>query len=160
MDVKNVDSRLFLLTGTLEIVIFFLTLRMKTSLKMKNKILTKSEMQVMNILWEMQQDATISDILERYPEPRPVYTTVATFLRILHQKGFVSYKRNGMGKQYVYSPIISKATYRRQVMEEVKDTCFDGSAKSLIDFFVKEEQLSAQEVEELLAMINDLEQHE
>ena len=56
---------------------------------MKQQTLTKGEMQVMNILWSMGKGACVNDILSQYPEPKPAYTTIATFLKILEQKGFV-----------------------------------------------------------------------
>ena len=55
---------------------------------MKQQTLTKGEMQVMNVLWELQKGACVNDILVHYPEPKPAYTTIATFLKILTQKGF------------------------------------------------------------------------
>ena len=121
---------------------------------MLKQTLSKNEMQIMNILWSMQRNACVNDVIEHFPEPRPAYTTVATFLKRLSLRGYVEYKK-GEGKQYVYSPLISKATYRKKVMEEVKDICFDGSAKSLIDFFVQEEMLSDTEVSELLILIQN-----
>ncbi len=45
------------------------------------KALTKSEMQVMNILWDMQRGACVADVLARYDEPRPAYTTAAIAFR-------------------------------------------------------------------------------
>ena len=109
-------------------------------------------MQVMNVLWNIGRGACVNDILERYDEPRPAYTTIATFLKILMQKGFVEAKK-GTGKVLMYSPLMTKERYRRQVMDEVTDSLFDGSAKSLLDYFVSEEVLTADEVAELLDMI-------
>lgn len=119
---------------------------------MKERTLTKGEMQVMNVLWNIGRGACVNDILERYDEPRPAYTTIATFLKILMQKGFVEAKK-GTGKVLMYSPLMTKERYRRQVMDEVTDSLFDGSAKSLLDYFVSEEVLTADEVAELLDMI-------
>ena len=116
------------------------------------RTLTKGEMQVMNVLWSIGRGACVNDILERYDEPRPAYTTIATFLKILMQKGFVEAKK-GTGKVLMYSPLMTKERYRRQVMDEVTDSLFDGSAKSLLDYFVSEEMLTADEVAELLDMI-------
>ena len=42
--------------------------------------LTKAEMQVMNALWDMSEGGCIHDIIEKYPEPKPAYTTISTFL--------------------------------------------------------------------------------
>ena len=119
---------------------------------MKNQSLTKSEMQVMNILWDLGRGACVNDVLAHYQEPRPAYTTVATFLKILEQKGFVEH-RKGQGKLLIYSPLMTRERYRRQVMDDVKQTFFGGSLTSLITFFAKSEQLSDAEIDELIDII-------
>ena len=78
------------------------------------KTLTKGEMQVMNILWDMQRGACVADIQKQFPEPPPAYTTIATFLKVLTYKGFVEHK-NGQGKQYIYTPLITKEKYLREI---------------------------------------------
>lgn len=119
----------------------------------QQQTLTKSEIQVMNILWKMEKGACVNDILAQYPDPKPAYTTIATFLKILTQKGFVEHKK-GTGKVLVYTPLITKERYRRQVMDDVKDNFFDDSIKKMFSFFVKEEKLTAQDIQELLDMID------
>ena len=121
---------------------------------MKQQTLTKGEMQVMNVLWDLEKGACVNDILERYPEPKPAYTTIATFLKILTQKGFVEHKK-GTGKLLIYTPLITKEKYRRQVMEEVKDDFFGNSFKSMFSFFVKEEHISADDIKELLKLMEE-----
>ena len=121
---------------------------------MKQQTLTKSEMQVMNILWALDRGACVNDILAQYPDPKPAYTTIATFLKILTQKGFVEHKK-GSGKLLIYSPLITREKYRRQVMEEVKDDFFGNSFKSMFSFFVREEHLTAEEIQELIDQIKE-----
>lgn len=121
---------------------------------MKQQTLTKSEMQVMNILWDLDRGACVNDILAKYPDPKPAYTTIATFLKILTQKGFVEHKK-GTGKLLIYSPLITKEKYRRQVMEGVKDDFFGNSFKSMFSFFVREEHLTAEEIQELIEQIKE-----
>lgn len=121
---------------------------------MKQQTLTKSEMQVMNILWDLDRGACVNDILAQYPDPKPAYTTIATFLKILTQKGFVEHKK-GTGKLLIYSPLITKVKYRSQVMEEVKDDFFGNSFKSMFSFFVREEHLTAEEIQELIDQIKE-----
>lgn len=123
---------------------------------MKQQTLTKSETLVMNILWEMGRGASVANVLERYAEPRPAYTTVATFLKILEQKGFVEH-RKGQGKQLVYSPLLTRERYQRQVMSDVKDTLFGGSGVKLVSFFAHNEELSEEELNEIKEIINSLE---
>ena len=121
---------------------------------MKQQTLTKSEMQVMNILWDLERGVCVNDILAQYSDPKPAYTTIATFLKILTQKGFVEHKK-GSGKLLIYSPLITREKYRRQVMEEVKDDFFGNSFKSMFSFFVREEHLTAEDIQELIDQIKE-----
>lgn len=120
---------------------------------MKGQTLTKGEMQVMNILWNMQRGACVADIQKQYPEPQPAYTTIATFLKILEQKGFVERRKSNVGKLLVYSPLMTKERYRRQVMDDVKQTFFGGSAASLVSFFAEEDDLTQEDINVILAVL-------
>lgn len=133
---------------------FSLVLRYnQTGFRMKDKkTLTKAEMQVMGILWTMPEGGSVYDVLEHYDEPKPAYTTVATFLKILQNKDFVRSERM-QGRQQRFVPIVSKDDYTRKVMEEVKDNFFDGSKLSFVRYFMKEEKISAEELQELIKMV-------
>ena len=122
---------------------------------MKGQTLTKGEMQVMNILWNMQRGACVADIQKQYPEPQPAYTTIATFLKILEQKGFVERRKSNVGKLLVYSPLMTKERYRRQVMDDVKQTFFDGSAASLVSFFAEADELSQDDINDILTILQN-----
>ena len=63
--------------------------------------LTKAEIQVMNVLWEQGKGCTIHEIIAHYDDPKPAYTTVATFLKILLNKGFVEFRKLS-GKTHTY----------------------------------------------------------
>ena len=114
--------------------------------------LTKAEIQIMNILWEIPDGGCIHDIIEHYEEPKPAYTTIATFMKILLNKKFVGY-RKATGKTHIYYPLMTKEEYTRQVMNEVKDNFFGGSGSSFLKFFVREEKLTEEEIEELIQMV-------
>ena len=133
---------------------FSLVLRYnQTGFSMKDKkTLTKAEMQVMGILWTMPEGGSVYDVLEHYDEPKPAYTTVATFLKILQNKEFVRSERM-QGRQQRFVPIVSKDDYTRKVMEEVQDNFFDGSKLSFVRYFMKEEKISAEELQELINMV-------
>ena len=120
---------------------------------MKRQTLTKGEMQVMNILWNKGKGACVNDILAQYPEPRPAYTTIATFLKILEQKGFVERRKGNTGKLLVYSPLMTKERYRRLVMDDVKQTFFGGSVASLVSFFAEEDELTQEDINMILAIL-------
>ena len=120
---------------------------------MKSYTLTKAEIQIMNILWESPEGACVRDIIAQYADPKPAYTTIATFMKILLNKKFVAYRKD-TGKTHIYYPLMTKEEYTRKVMNEVKDNFFGGSGSSFLKFFVKEEKLKEEEIQELLDMIN------
>ena len=120
----------------------------------KSDTLTKAEMQVMNALWEMPEGGCIHDIIAHYPDPKPAYTTVSTFLKILLNKGFVEFRKLS-GKTHTYYPLISKDNYTNQVMKDVKESFFGGSGSSLVKFFVEKEKLSESEIRELIEIIKE-----
>ena len=53
--------------------------------------LTKAEMEIMNILWDEAKPMSTHAIIERYPEPKPAYSTIATFMG---GWAIISYKKN------------------------------------------------------------------
>lgn len=118
----------------------------------KYETLTKAEMQVMNALWALRDGGCIHDIIALYPEPKPAYTTVSTFLKILLNKGFVNFRKIS-GKTHTYYPLISKDDYTSMVMKDVKESFFGGSGSSFMKFFVEKERMTESEVKELLEII-------
>lgn len=125
-------------------------------MKHKTNTLTKAEFDVMSVLWDINHSATVNDILERFSEPKPAYTTVATYMKILQKKDYVDYfKVKGEGKTKIYQAKITRAEYTRLVMADVKKDFFGGSLRSMLNFFVKEEHLSDEEIANLLSTIND-----
>ncbi len=123
-------------------------------MRRKDNTLTKVEFQIMSILWDINHSACAWDILEHCEEPKPAYTTIATYMKVLYEKGYVDYFKNkGEGKTHLYIAKVTRAEYARITMQEMKKSLFDGSIKSMLSFFVKEENLTAEEIKELLDLI-------
>lgn len=124
--------------------------------KQSLKPLTRSETELMNLLWDQPQGMAINDIVLLYPEPKPARTTVATFLKILEAKGYVEHRRiDGTGRTFVYSPMLTRERYVTCVLRDVKDTIFGSSVKKMLSFFVQNEEISDDELREIINMIND-----
>ena len=118
------------------------------------KPLTRAEMDVMNVLWDSPLALTINDIVERYSSPKPAYTTVATFLKILDAKGYVEHKhKEETGRTFFYSPMMSREKYITHVLNDVKDTLFGSSTKRLCSFLIQNDELSEDDLREILALI-------
>ena len=121
----------------------------------KMKPLTRSEMDVMNVLWDVEHSLTVNEIVEGYAEPRPAYTTVATFLKILEAKGYVERKKKEeTGRTFYYSPMLSREKYITHVLKDVKDSLFGSSAKRFCSFLIQSEELSDEDLQEILSLIH------
>ncbi|MCQ2197710.1 MAG: BlaI/MecI/CopY family transcriptional regulator [Bacteroidaceae bacterium] len=128
-------------------------------MKRTDRTLTKSEFQLMTALWDIGHAACGKELLERYPEPKPTYTTIATYLKILYEKGFVDFfKKEGEGKTQWYVAKITRQEYTRMTMQSVKRNFFGNSLKSMFNYFVKEENLTPEEVMEMLQTIDNEEE--
>lgn len=114
--------------------------------------LTNKEEEIMQILWNMEK-AFVNDILDKMPEPKPHYNTLSTIVRLLEEKGFVSYK--SYGKSHQYFPIISLEAYRGVYVTDSIKKYFGNSVSNLVNYFVKEDRLSDEEITELLHIIEN-----
>lgn len=122
-------------------------------MELTNKTLTRGEEEIMQILWALGE-GSVNDIIERTEEPQPKYTTVATFIKILENKGFVGHK--AIGKSHCYFPLVDKEVYARNVVSSVVSSYFDNSPAQLISFFSQREAISIQEMEEILETMKRL----
>ena len=111
------------------------------------KTLTKAEEQIMHILWNLKE-GVVKDVVEQFEEPRPAYTTVATVLKVLENKGFVKCKK--IGNTNLFLPGIAKQEYARFQFSSLLKDYFSGSFPKLATFFARENNLSIAELEEML----------
>ena len=114
------------------------------------KILTKAEEQVMQTLWKLNS-SFLRDIVNAMPAPKPHQNTVATLLKILVEKEFVSI--TVMGRQHQYTPLLSKEEYSKRTMKQMLKGYFEGSFSNVVSFMVKENNISIEELESLLIQI-------
>jgi BlaI family transcriptional regulator, penicillinase repressor len=117
------------------------------------KDLTKAEEQIMQILWKCEK-AFIKDILEHFDEPKPAYTTVATIVKILERKGFVSYKTYGNAFQFF--PIISKDEYSKTHVNTIFKKYFKSSIKDVVSFFADNNKVHVNDIDEAIRVLTEL----
>jgi predicted transcriptional regulator len=109
--------------------------------------LTRAEEELMQKLWELEK-AFLKDLIEALPEPRPAQSTVATILKIMESKGFVAHKT--YGKSFEYYPLISRKEYTKAYFGQFLDNYFGGSFKKMLHFYMQEEDLDLQTLDELI----------
>ena len=127
------------------IVIYLL--RRIDNLKITTMQLTKAEEQVMQHLWEMGE-GLVKDIRDRFDEPKPVRNTVSTVLRILEKKDFVSHRT--YGNVHVYYPLVTKEEYSKTQLFGLMKSYFNNSFPAMASFFVREKDLTIQDLEQLM----------
>lgn len=115
------------------------------------KKLTRKEEEVMKILWKIKE-GFVKDIVDQYPEPVPHYNTISSLVRLLEEKGFIVHK--AFGNTHLYFPAISKQAYRTFFIKDVVKDYFDNSYKQTVSMFIEEQQLSKEDLNELIALIN------
>lgn len=115
------------------------------------KTLTKAEEEIMQLLWKLKE-AKVAELIDQMPHPKPAYNTVSTIVRILEDKNFVDYRKEGRG--HVYYPIVDKETYTRFSLSKLRDNYFNGSLKNMVSFFVKKNDLSLSDLQEIMDEID------
>ena len=114
------------------------------------KVLTKAEEQVMQALWKLEK-GFLREIIDAMPAPKPHQNTVATLLKILVEKEFVNI--TVLGRQHQYSALVGKDEYSKRTMKQMVKGYFEGSFSNVVSFMVKENNISIEELETLLAQI-------
>jgi len=112
--------------------------------------LTKKEEQAMQVLWTVKK-GFVKDLLENYPDPKPHYNTVSSLIRLLEQKGYVGHKAYGNTHQYY--PLVTKEEYRKEFISDVVNGYFGNSYKNVVSFFAREQNINADELREIIKMI-------
>ena len=111
--------------------------------------LTHPEEETMQAVWRTGE-GNVKAFMEHLDESLP-YTTVASIIKNLEKKGYLSSRL--VGNAYLYKPIISEDDYKKKFMGNVVKEYFDNSYKELVNFFVEQKKLSAKELKEILNMI-------
>jgi predicted transcriptional regulator len=111
--------------------------------------LTNKEEEIMQVLWQLEK-GFVKEVVEQLSGDNH-YNTVSTIVRNLEEKGFVAHQ--AFGKTHQYFPIVTKEAYANKFMNLASQRYFNNSYKSMVSFFAKEEKISADELREILEII-------
>ena len=111
--------------------------------------LTKRELDIMSVLWELGE-ATANEVRDRI-DPNLAYTGISSMIRTLETKGYVSHRR-GEGKTHIYFPVIEPEAAGESALGRVLDKIYGGSPIKLLAHLVDQHRLSDKE----LARMRDL----
>lgn len=112
--------------------------------------LAKREEQIMIVFWDLEK-AFIREVIPHLPDPKPHYNSVATMVKILEDKGFLSHE--AVGNMYRYFPVIGREDYQKHAIKDIVSQYFDNSYPRMLAFFAKEQNLSEEELNEIVNII-------
>lgn len=120
--------------------------------------LTDRELEIMNVFWDQRSpEGTIAEVQERLADSgrELAYTTVATLVRILVEKGFLEQKTDR--RPHTFAPVRSRKEVSGRLLRNLTQRVFGGSAEALVMRLMEDEQLSASERKRLQALLQKTE---
>jgi len=116
------------------------------------KTLTGKEEEIMGFFWE-KGPLFVKQMLEFYAEPRPHFNTLSTIVRGLEEKGYVGHQ--AFGNTYQYFAIVSRDDFKKKTLKGVISKYFNNSYLGVVSSLVKEEEISLEELKELIREVED-----
>lgn len=114
--------------------------------------MTRSELQCMLNLWNLPtKGGFVRDIQEGFEDPKPAYTTTATFMKILVHKGFCKVER--VGAMQYYTPALSKDEYCRRVLGKIQHDYFNDDLVRFVSFLLDGNQVGQEQKEAIVAKL-------
>lgn len=101
----------------------------------------------MHILWRLEK-AFVKEILAEIPKPKPPITTLSSLVRKLEAEDWIDHE--SFGKTHRYFPKVKKQEYLKHTFRNMVNTYFEGSSSSLLSFFLKEENVAAEDLDQIL----------
>jgi predicted transcriptional regulator len=116
--------------------------------------LTRLELRILDALWT-RGDASIREIQESFPEPRPAYTTIQTTVYRMEGKGAVRRARK-VSNAHIFEPVIERETARRRLLDDIL-SLFGGRAQPMMAQLAEAGRLTRADLRELERTIDRLE---
>lgn len=118
----------------------------------KYRLLTEVELEFMTVLWQLEE-ASVRDVLGNLAPNRDLaYTSAATIMRILEDKGFVRSKKSG--RTLLYRPKVAKEAYQSRSLKNMSEKLFDNAPAALVAHLVEEGDLSDEALDEIRTLLD------
>jgi len=114
--------------------------------------LTPQEEELMQTIWQFGE-GSVKTFLQEMPDPKPPYTTLASTIKNLEKKGFVTSRL--LGNTYIYEPLVTEESYKQTFMQGFIQNYFNNSYKEMVNFFVKQKKLKPKDLQEIIEMIEN-----
>lgn len=116
---------------------------------------TTSELEILSILWE-RKAATVKEVHEVINARKPTgYTTVLKTMQIMREKGLV--ERDEANKAHVFRAVEEQAETQKNLVTDLIEKVFRGSALKLVQHVLESKPASADELKKIRKMIKKAE---
>ncbi len=116
---------------------------------------TAAELEILAVLWE-KDAATVKEVHEIINARKPTgYTTVLKIMQIMREKGLV--ERDDANKAHVFRAIEAQAETQRNLVADLIEKVFRGSALGLVQHVLEAKPASAEELKKIRKMIKKAE---
>lgn len=116
---------------------------------------TTAELAILRVLWT-SGPSTVRDVHERICADRPIgYTTVLKLLQIMAEKDLVL--RDEKQRAHIYRARIPQEQTQTQLVRDLVDKVFAGSASRLVLHALSGKRASAEELAEIRRVLDDME---
>jgi predicted transcriptional regulator len=119
----------------------------------KATMLTNAEHRIMEVIWA-RGSATVAEVVEAL-DGKDAYTTILTLIRILKAKGYLSRRKEG--RAHVFTPAVDRDTVARKAAHQLLSKFFAGSPSELVLSFLRDEEMSPEELDQIKQKILDSE---
>jgi len=117
----------------------------------KNLTLTNAEHRIMEVIWA-KGSATVAAVVEAL-RGEDAYTTILTLMRILKDKGYLTSRKEG--RAFVFVPRVDRDTVAKKAVNQLLSKFFAGSPSELVLSFLREEELTPEELDAIKRKIMD-----
>jgi BlaI family penicillinase repressor len=108
------------------------------------------QLRIMRVLWDSGA-VTVSEVQQRLGRQRLAYTTVATMLRKMEERGLVDHLEEG--RKFLYRPVVSLDAVTRSMTGDLVDRLFDGSLAEAVSHLLESREISREELDRLEQLI-------
>ena len=116
---------------------------------------TDAELAILRVLW-LRGPSTVREVLEEMSQERPTgYTTVLKMLQIMTEKGLV--RRDESERTHVYEARLTEEQTQQQLVGDLLDRAFGGSAQKMVMQALAARQSSPEELAQIRQLLSDME---
>ncbi|WP_412563635.1 BlaI/MecI/CopY family transcriptional regulator [Thalassobius sp. MITS945101] len=117
----------------------------------RSEMLTDVELELMIALWQIGS-GSVRDVMDALSgDTKRAYTSVATILKILDDKGYVTAARKE--RSLIYTPAVERSDYEGKSLKNLSDSLFGGTPTALVARLVDNEELTDEMIQEIKAII-------